>query len=238
MGKHAQKINDRQKTSDNKTIEHFARAERRPREMSDIQSTSVGYISRHGDYGLRNSQALSGVSHLWQDFFAQALAEQSSDVVPACGTFPPVDLDSPIEPTVGSDLYAHIVSQRECDVTETPVRPPEPLFLPIAEFEMDLADKPFPPFPPEEIAAQQKQQNFESGWVRPIVLNAGQPLPTPGAAPQPRPLHLPIAEFELDLLDKPFPPFSPEEVVEQQKQLDFDNGWARPIVLQNLRIAA
>jgi len=26
--------------------------------------------------------------------------------------------------------------------------------------------------------------------------------------------------------------------VEQQKQLDFDNGWARPIVLQNLRIAA
>ncbi|MCE6979593.1 energy transducer TonB [Pseudomonas frederiksbergensis] len=206
--------------------------------MSDIQRTSIGYISPHGDFGLRNSQALSGVSHLWQDFFAQALADQSGDVVPASLNFPPVDLDSPVEPTVGSELLAHIISQRECDVKETEIRPPEPLFLPIAEFEMDLADKPFPPFPPEEIVAQQKQQDFESGWVRPIVLTAGQPLPVPATAPQPRPLHLPIAEFELDLLDKPFPPFSPEELVEQQKQLDFDNGWARPIVLQNLRIAA
>ncbi|RON29125.1 MULTISPECIES: energy transducer TonB [Pseudomonas] len=206
--------------------------------MSDIQRTSIGYISPHGDFGLRNSQALSGVSHLWQDFFAQALADQSGDVVPVSGTFPPVDLDSPVEPTVGSELLAHIISQRECDVMETPVRPPEPLFLPIAEFEMDLADKPFPPFPPEEIVAQQKQQDFDSGWVRPIVLTAGRPLPEPGTAPQARPLHLPIAEFELDLLDKPFPPFSPEELVEQQKQFDFDNGWARPIVLQNLRIAA
>jgi hypothetical protein len=206
--------------------------------MSDIQRTSIGYISPHGDFGLRNSQALSGVSHLWQDFFAQALADQSGDVVPESLNFPPVDLDSPVEPTVGSELLAHIISQRECDVMETPVRPPEPLFLPIAEFEMDLADKPFPPFPPQEIVAQQKQQDFESGWVRPIVLTAGQPLPEPGTAPQPRPLRLPIAEFELDLLDKPFPPFSPEELVEQQKQLDFDNGWARPIVLQNLRIAA
>ncbi|MDR8366775.1 energy transducer TonB [Pseudomonas sp. JL3] len=206
--------------------------------MSDIQRTSIGYLSPHGDFGLRNSQALSGVSHLWQDFFAQALADQSGDVVPESLNFPPVDLDSPVEPTVGSELLAHIISQRECDVIETPVRPPEPLFLPIAEFEMDLADKPFPPFPPEEIVAQQKQQDFESGWVRPIVLTAGQPLPEPGTAAQPRPLHLPIAEFELDLLDKPFPPFSPEELVEQQKQFDFDNGWARPIVLQNLRIAA
>ncbi|MGV8889456.1 MAG: energy transducer TonB [Pseudomonas sp.] len=206
--------------------------------MSDIQRTSIGYISPHGDFGLRNSQALSGVSHLWQDFFAQALADQSGDVVPASLNFPPVDLDSPVEPTVGSELLAHIISQRECDVKETEVRPPEPLFLPIAEFDMDLADKPFPPFPAQEIVDQQKQQNFESGWVRPIVLTAGQPLPAPGAAPQPRPLHLPIAEFELDLLDKPFPPFSPEALVEQQKQLDFDNGWARPIVLQNLRIAA
>lgn len=206
--------------------------------MSDIQRTSIGYLSPHGDFGLRNSQALSGVSHLWQDFFAQALADQSGDVVPESLNFPPVDLDSPVEPTVGSELLAHIISQRECDVIETPVRPPEPLFLPIAEFEMDLADKPFPPFPPEEIVAQQKQQDFESGWVRPIVLTAGQPQPEPGTAAQPRPLHLPIAEFELDLLDKPFPPFSPEELVEQQKQLDFDNGWARPIVLQNLRIAA
>jgi hypothetical protein len=70
------------------------------------------------------------------------------------------------------------------------------------------------------------------------VLTNGQPVPEPGAAPQKRPLYLPIAEFDLDLLDKPFPPFSPEDMAEQQKALDFDNGWARPIVLQNLRIAA
>jgi len=56
--------------------------------------------------------------------------------------------------------------------------------------------------------------------------------------PQKKPLYLPIAEFDLDLLQKPYPPFPPEEIVEQQKALDFDNGWARPIVLQNLRLAA
>jgi hypothetical protein len=206
--------------------------------MSDIQPTITGFISPYGNYNLRNTQALSGVSHIWQDFFARALADQSGDVLPESLNFPPVDLESPVEPTVGSELLEHIVSQRECDVKETQVRPPEPLFLPIAEFEMDLADKPFPPFPADEIVAQQKQQDFDSGWVRPIVLNAGQPLSEAGPAPKPRPLHLPIAEFELDLLDKPFPPFSPEELVEQQKQLDFDNGWARPIILQNLRIAA
>ncbi|EJM69916.1 hypothetical protein PMI29_01735 [Pseudomonas sp. GM49] len=206
--------------------------------MSDIQPTITGFISPYGDYNLRNTQALSGVSHIWQDFFARALADQSGDVLPESLNFPPVDLESPVEPTVGSELLEHIVSQRECDVKDIQVRPPEPLFLPIAEFEMDLADKPFPPFPADEIVAQQKQQAFESGWVRPIVLNADQPVPQAGPAPQPRPLHLPIAEFELDLLDKPFPPFSPEELREQQKQLDFDNGWARPIILQNLRIAA
>jgi hypothetical protein len=206
--------------------------------MSDIQPTITGIISPYGDYNLRNTQVLGGVSHIWQDFFARALAEQSGEVLPQSLNFPPVDLQSPVEPTVGSDLLAHIVAQRECDVKDNEVRPPEPLFLPIAEFEMDLADKPFPPFPAEEIVAQQQQQDFESGWVRPIVLTAGQPLPQVGPAPQPRPLHLPIAEFELDLLDKPFPPFSPEELLEQQKQLDFDNGWARPIILQNLRLAA
>ena len=84
--------------------------------MSGILPTSIGYISPHGDFSRQNTQALSGVSHLWQDFFAQAMAEQTSEVVPACGTFPPVDLNSPEEPTVGSELHAHIVSQRECDV--------------------------------------------------------------------------------------------------------------------------
>jgi hypothetical protein len=71
-----------------------------------------------------------------------------------------------------------------------------------------------------------------------VVINNGQPTPEPGPAPQKKPLYLPIAEFDLDLLQKPYPPFPPEEIVEQQKALDFDNGWARPIVLQNLRLAA
>lgn len=205
--------------------------------MSDIQRTSIGYISRHGDYGLRNSQALSGVSHLWQDFFAQALAEQRGDGASVEG-LPVVAVDGPVEPAGGSDVLTQIVNQRHCDVQETEVRPPEPLFLPIAEFELDLLDKPAAPFPPEEIIAQQRQQDFESGWVRPLVLNAGQPVPAPGPAPEPRPLHLPIAEFELDLLDKPAEPFPPEELIEQQRQMDFDIGWARPLILQNLRIAA
>lgn len=70
------------------------------------------------------------------------------------------------------------------------------------------------------------------------MLNAGQPIPAPGPAPEPRPLHLPIAEFELDLLDKPAEPFPPQELIEQQRAMDFDIGWARPLILQNLRIAA
>ncbi|MCZ7080197.1 hypothetical protein, partial [Salmonella enterica] len=68
---------------------------------------------------------------------------------------------------------------------ETEIAPPEPLFLPIAEFETELLPPPPVPFPAEEIVAQQRQQTFESSWVRPIVLNAGQPLPAPGPAPEP-----------------------------------------------------
>ena len=119
--------------------------------MSNIQPTSIGYISPYGDFGLRNSQALSGVSHLWQDFFAQALAEQSGDVVPAYLDFPPVDLESPEEPTVGSELLAHIISQRECNVTETEVKPPEPLFLPKAELEAALLEPAPEPFSAAEM---------------------------------------------------------------------------------------
>ena len=70
--------------------------------MSGILPTSIGYISPKGDFSRHNTQALGGVSHLWQDFFAQAMSEQTSDVVPACGTFPPVDLNSDVEPTVGA----------------------------------------------------------------------------------------------------------------------------------------
>ena len=121
---------------------------------------------------------------------------------------------------------------------DTEIAPPEPLFLPIAEFETELLPPAATPFPAEEIIAQQRQQNFESGWVRPIVLTAGQPLPEPGPAPQPKPLFLPIAEFELDLLPPAAEPYPDDELVQQQKALDFDCGWARPLILNNLRLAA
>ncbi|POA17082.1 energy transducer TonB [Pseudomonas sp. FW300-N1A1] len=206
--------------------------------MSDIQRVPAGFITPYREYSRHNTQTLSGVSHLWQDFFAQALADQSGDGLPAADAYPPFAIDSPDEPAGGSDLLAKIVTQRACDVVDTEIRPPEPLFLPIAEFDMELADKPAPPFPPEEIVAQQSQQEFDNKWVRPLVLTAGQPLPEPGPAPAPRSLFLPIAEFELELLPPPAQPFAPEELQEQQQQFDFDSRWARPIVLHNLRLAA
>jgi hypothetical protein len=49
---------------------------------------------------------------------------------------------------------------------------------------------------------------------------------------------LPIAEFELDLLPPPPTPYPEEALVEQQKALDFDYYWARPLITHNLRLAA
>lgn len=204
--------------------------------MSDILPLTIGVLPTHNHYGLRNTQALAGVSHVWQDFFARALAEQLGDTPQALSA--PAPADPAIEPSAGADLLSQILTQRECDVKDTEIAPPEPLFLPIAELETELLPPATTPFPDEEIIAQQRQQNFESGWVRPIVLTAGEPLPEPGPAPQPRPLHLPIAEFELDLLPPPATPYPAEELVAQQKALDFDYYWARPLVTQNLRLAA
>ncbi|MBC3233372.1 energy transducer TonB [Pseudomonas lurida] len=206
--------------------------------MSDILPLTIGVLPTHNHYGLRNTQALAGVSHVWQDFFARALAEQLGDTPDALAVRATAPTDPAVEPSAGADLLSQILTQRECDVKDTEIAPPEPLFLPIAELETDLLPPAAPPFPEEEIVAQQRQQNFESGWVRPIVLNAGQPLSEPGPAPEPRPLHLPIAEFELDLLPPAATPYPTEELVAQQKALDFDYYWARPLVTQNLRLAA
>ncbi|KAB0517022.1 energy transducer TonB [Pseudomonas extremorientalis] len=206
--------------------------------MSDILPLTIGVLPTHNHYGLRNTQALAGVSHVWQDFFARALAEQLGDTPDTLAVQAPAPADPAVEPSEGADLLSQILTQRECDVKDTEIAPPEPLFLPIAEFETDLLPPAATPYPEEEIVAQQRQQNFESGWVRPIVLTAGQPLREPGPAPEPRPLHLPIAEFELDLLPPPATPFPEEELVAQQKALDFDYYWARPLVTQNLRLAA
>ncbi|WP_242168538.1 MULTISPECIES: energy transducer TonB [unclassified Pseudomonas] len=206
--------------------------------MSDILPLTIGVLPTHNHYGLRNTQALAGVSHVWQDFFARALAEQLGDTPDALAAKAPAPRDPAVEPSEGADLLSQILTQRECDVKDTEIAPPEPLFLPIAEFETELLPPPATPLPADEIVAQQRQQNFESGWVRPIVLSAGQPLPEPGPAPEPQPLHLPIAEFELDLLPPPATPYPAEELAAQQKALDFDYHWARPLILNNLRLAA
>lgn len=206
--------------------------------MSDILPLTIGVLPTHNHYGLRNTQALAGVSHVWQDFFARALAEQLGETPDAPAAKAPAPADPTVEPSEGADLLSQILTQRECDVTDTEIAPPEPLFLPIAEFETELLPPAATPFPEEEIVAQQRQQNFESGWVRPIVLTAGQPVPEPGPAPEPRALHLPIAEFELDLLPPAATPYPAEELIAQQKALDFDYYWARPLIANNLRLAA
>ena len=209
--------------------------------MSDIQQTpSIGYLTYAGDYSVRNTQTLSGVTQLWQDAFARAMSRQVEDnavQAPAFSLTPATD-SATGEPNGGVTTLGHIVMQRECPVQDTQVAPPEPLFLPIAEFEWDLADKPALPFSAGELIEQQRKLEFDSSWVRPTVLHPYDDSVIPGPGPEPRALFLPIAEFEWDLADKPATPFSADEMTEQQRHLAFDNGWARPIVLQNLRIAA
>jgi hypothetical protein len=210
--------------------------------MSDIQQTSsIGYLTYAGDYSVRNTETLSGVTQLWQDAFARAMAQQVDDNAAAAPGYSAVaaTTDSMTgEPIAGAQTLSKIVEQRECPVQDTEVAPPEPLFLPIAEFEWELADKPAMPFRTAELIEQQRKLEIDENWVRPNVLNPYDDSVEPGPGPQPRPLFLPIAEFEWDLADKPATPYSAEEINEQQRNLEFDNGWARPIVLQNLRIAA
>ena len=209
--------------------------------MSDIQqSSSLGYLTYAGDYSVRNTQTLSGVTQLWQDAFARAMAQQVED---NADDAPPLPIEAAMdsmtgEPVAGAKTLGKIVDQRELAVHDTERNPPEPLFLPIAEFEWDLADKPAEPFSAGELIAQQRNLEFDSNWVRPTVLAPYDDSVVPGPGPQPRPLFLPIAELEWDLADKPTEPLSLNEMIEQQRNLDFDNGWARPIVLQNLRQAA
>ena len=140
--------------------------------MSDLQRVPAGFITPYREYSRHNTQTLSGVSsHLWQDFFARALADQLGDGAPPPGTLQPVVVDGPDEPAGGSELLAEIVTQRACAIVDTEIRPPEPLFLPIAEFEMDLLDKAPEPFDEATMAVQQSQLDFDNRWARPVVLN-------------------------------------------------------------------
>lgn len=206
--------------------------------MSEIVQLNPGYLSPADNYGRHNTQTLGGVSHLWQDFFARALAAQQEEgVVREPLPVEEVDVETG-EPITGSQTLAQIQSQRLCNVTDTEVAPPEPLFLPIAEFELDLLDKPAPPFSAAELIEQQRQLDISNSWVRPVVMSQGHPHPEPGPAPASYPLHLPIAELERKLLDPAAEPFDEATLAKQQHDLDFDIQWARPVVLNNVRIAA
>lgn len=206
--------------------------------MTDILQLSSGYLSPVGDYGRHNTQALGGVSHLWQDFFARALAEQQAEGDQA-GSVAVEQFDKTTgEPLGASQVLARIHTQRLCNVQDTEIAPPEPLFLPIAELEPQLLEKLAPPFSDVELIEQQRQLDISNTWVRPVVMSQGHPLPEPGPGPAPKALYLPIAEFEIELLDKAPEPFDEPTLVAQQSALDFDTRWARPVVLNNVRIAA
>lgn len=206
--------------------------------MSDLLPTSLGYISPVGDFALKNSQALGGVSQLWQDFFASAMQDHAAIVTTDDSAAVAVTEDDQAEPTAAGDWLAQIKLQRLCDLKGTDVMPAEPLFLPIAEFDAELLDKNAPPFPADALAEQQQQLDFSNAWLRPLVLNAGAEPAEPGPAPRPRALNLPIAEFEWALADQPAVPFAVSTLARQDLDLKFDHHWAAPVVLQNLRIAA
>ncbi|MGV6395806.1 energy transducer TonB [Pseudomonas caspiana] len=207
--------------------------------MSDIQQSSIGYLTHAGDFTLRNSRALGGVTQIWSDAFARVMAEQLRDNPPEPVHESAVAIDvASGEPVAGARTLGKIVEQRACPVQDMPRVPAVPLFLPIAEFELDLLPPPNEPFSLGEMIAQQRNLEFDSQWVRPNVLTPYDDSVIPGPGPEPRPLHLPIAEFEWDLADKPALPLDEETLIAQQRALDFDSGWARPIILQNLRMAA
>ena len=91
--------------------------------MSDILPLTIGVLPTHNHYGLRNTQALAGVSHVWQDFFARALAEQLGETPDAPAAHATAPLDPAVEPSAGADLLSQILTQRECDVKDTEIAP-------------------------------------------------------------------------------------------------------------------
>lgn len=206
--------------------------------MSDTLPIGLTYLSPVGNYGRQNTQALGGVSHLWQDFFARALADQQGQEADAVSqALVQYDNESG-EPIGGARALALIDAQRACSVQDTEVKPPEPLFLPKAELEANLLEPAPEPFSAAELIEQQRDLDLSNSWLRPVVMSQGHAQAEPGAAPSPRPLHLPIAEFEMDLLDPAPEPFDEPTLAQQQNALEFDIHWARPVVLNNVRVHA
>ena len=206
--------------------------------MTDTLPIGLTYLSPVGNYSQHNTQALGGVSHLWQDFFARAMAEQREEPADSVSqSFVRYDQDSG-EPIGGARALALIDAQRACPVHDTVVAPPEPLFLPKAELEANLLPPAPEPFSAVELIEQQRQLDISNRWLRPVVMSQGQPLAEPGPGPAPRPLSLPIAEFETDLLAPAPEPYDDTTRAKQQTDLAFDLHWARPVVLNNVRVHA
>ncbi|WP_449434568.1 energy transducer TonB [Pseudomonas putida] len=206
--------------------------------MSDTLPIGLTYLSPVGNYGQQNTQTLGGVSHLWQDFFARAMAEQQDEQADSFSqALVQYDRDSG-EPIGGAKALALIDAQRACNVQDIQVAPPEPLFLPKAELEAQLLEPAPEPFSTAQLIELQRQLDLSTSWLRPIVMSQGQPLPEPGIGPTARPLHLPIAEFETNLLDPAPEPFDDATLAKQQTDLEFDIHWARPVVLNNVRACA
>ncbi|MDH0304900.1 MULTISPECIES: energy transducer TonB [unclassified Pseudomonas] len=206
--------------------------------MSDTLPIGLTYLSPVGNYGRQNTQALGGVSHLWQDFFARAVAEQQEGEVDSFSqALMQCDKDSG-EPIGGARALALIDAQRVLPVHDTEVAPPEPLFLPKAQLQADLLEPAPEPFSTAELIEQQRQLDINNSWLRPVVMNQGHAIAEPGPGPTPRPLFLPIAEFEMNLLDPAPEPFDDQTLANQQNDLAFDTHWARPVVLNNVRLHA
>lgn len=206
--------------------------------MSDTFPIGLTYLSPVGNYGRQNSQALGGVSHLWQDFFARAMAEQPvGEIDSVSQALVQYDKDSG-EPIGGAKALALIDLQRALPVHDTEISPPEPLFLPKAELEANLLEPAPEPFGTAELITQQRELDMSNSWLRPVVMSQGHPIDEPGPGPSPRPLFLPIAEFEMDLLDPAPEPFDEATLALQQNDLAFDTHWARPVVLNNVRVYA
>ncbi|MCO7521309.1 MULTISPECIES: energy transducer TonB [Pseudomonas] len=205
--------------------------------MSDTLPIGLTYLSPVGNYGRQNTQALGGVSHLWQDFFARAMAEQQGEVDGTAQALVQYDKESG-EPIGGARALALIDAQRGLPVHDREVAPPEPLFLPKAELEARFLPPAPEPFSTAELIEQQRQLDINNSWLRPVVMNQGQPIAEPGPGPSPRPLFLPIAEFEMNLLDPAPEPFDDATLAQQQNDLEFDTHWARPVVLNNVRVHA
>ncbi|HEN8798474.1 energy transducer TonB [Pseudomonas sp. CM25] len=206
--------------------------------MSDTLPIGLTYLSPVGNYSQHNTQALGGVSHLWQDFFARAMAEQPEEPVDQVSqSFVQYDHDSG-EPIGGARALALIDAQRACPVQDTVVAPPEPLFLPKAELEANLLEPAAEPFSAIELIEQQRQLDISNSWLRPVVMSQGHAIAEPGPGPAPRSLFLPIAEFETNLLDPAPEPFDEATLAKLQNDLEFDIHWARPVVLNNVRVHA